>query len=331
VAIAAQQDKWFVRSVIIWNKLNPMPESCKDRPTESHEYILLLTKSAHYYWDIEAVREPLRDSTITRYQYDVGFHDKRFLLPKEEWVDSRRAYGYPQKRGLKTKGKQELGEQEQHHGQDIISRGAKGGVIEVEGDWLNDICPSCGRTWRRHFGVQSGKTTFIPCYPSGRNLRSVWSFSTESFSGAHFATFPRELPKRCILAATSEKGNCSKCGKPWVRITEKGDIVKGEWGHNQPVIGKHTESKESRGEMMSRYPPDCHYENKTLGWQPQCRCDANPEPALVLDPFSGSGTVGEVAKSLGRKAILIDISAEYCKLAQKRVEAISLPLKGIEC
>jgi len=63
VAISAQEDGWWVRSVIIWSKNNPMPESVTDRPTESHEYILMLTKSARYYWDADAVRrkyiEPL--------------------------------------------------------------------------------------------------------------------------------------------------------------------------------------------------------------------------------------------------------------------------------
>ncbi len=76
VAIAAQEDGWYVRSVIIWNKPNPMPESVKDRPTESHEYILLLTKSARYYWDMEAVREKyegevnhdLRDKSSEKYE-----------------------------------------------------------------------------------------------------------------------------------------------------------------------------------------------------------------------------------------------------------------------
>lgn len=58
LAIAAQEDGWWVRSVIIWSKSNPMPESVTDRPTESHEYILMLTKSARYYWDQQAVREP---------------------------------------------------------------------------------------------------------------------------------------------------------------------------------------------------------------------------------------------------------------------------------
>jgi hypothetical protein len=57
VALAAQADGWYVRSDIIWAKRNPMPESVTDRPTTSHEHILMLTKSARYYWDAEAVRE----------------------------------------------------------------------------------------------------------------------------------------------------------------------------------------------------------------------------------------------------------------------------------
>jgi len=64
VAIAAQEDGWWVRSVIIWSKPNPMPESVTDRPTESHEYILMLTKSKNYYWDADAVREKYSDVTI---------------------------------------------------------------------------------------------------------------------------------------------------------------------------------------------------------------------------------------------------------------------------
>jgi len=62
IAIAAQEDGWWVRSVIIWSKNNPMPESVTDRPTESHEYILMLTKSKNYYWDADAVREPISES-----------------------------------------------------------------------------------------------------------------------------------------------------------------------------------------------------------------------------------------------------------------------------
>jgi len=57
---------WWVRSVIIWSKPNPMPESVTDRPTGSHEYILMLTKSKKYYWDAEAVRQPYSPLTDFR-------------------------------------------------------------------------------------------------------------------------------------------------------------------------------------------------------------------------------------------------------------------------
>ncbi|KKN64713.1 hypothetical protein LCGC14_0488450 [marine sediment metagenome] len=66
VAIAAQEDGWWVRSIIIWSKPNPMPESVTDRPTESHEYILMLTKSAKYYWDADAVREKQLQQSMDR-------------------------------------------------------------------------------------------------------------------------------------------------------------------------------------------------------------------------------------------------------------------------
>ena len=67
VALAAQAEGFWVRSVIIWHKNNPMPESVKDRPTDAHEYIFLLTKSKTYWYDAEAVREPHADSTLERY------------------------------------------------------------------------------------------------------------------------------------------------------------------------------------------------------------------------------------------------------------------------
>jgi DNA modification methylase len=57
VAFALQADGWYLRSDIIWSKPNPMPESVTDRPTKSHEYLFLLTKSPRYYFDADAVRE----------------------------------------------------------------------------------------------------------------------------------------------------------------------------------------------------------------------------------------------------------------------------------
>jgi len=64
VAFALQADGWYLRSDIIWHKPNPMPESVTDRPTKSHEYLFLLTKSASYYYDADAIAEPYADSTL---------------------------------------------------------------------------------------------------------------------------------------------------------------------------------------------------------------------------------------------------------------------------
>ena len=63
VALALQDDGWILRSDIIWSKPNPMPESVRDRPTRAHEYIFLLSKSARYYYDSDAISEPIAMST----------------------------------------------------------------------------------------------------------------------------------------------------------------------------------------------------------------------------------------------------------------------------
>ena len=57
IAIALQDDGWWIRSEIIWHKPNPMPESVRDRPTSSHEKIWLITKSKKYYYDADAIKE----------------------------------------------------------------------------------------------------------------------------------------------------------------------------------------------------------------------------------------------------------------------------------
>jgi len=67
LALALQADGWWVRSAIVWSKPNPMPESVTDRPTSAYEHVFLLTKSARYFWDAEAVREPQTEGTIERF------------------------------------------------------------------------------------------------------------------------------------------------------------------------------------------------------------------------------------------------------------------------
>lgn len=143
LAFALQSEGWYLRSDIIWNKHNGLPESVKDRPTRIHEYIFLMAKSERYFYDHEAVKET---------------------------------------------------------------------------------------------GV-NGKL---------RNCRSVWTMNTEPCKEAHFATFPRELVRRCLLA----------------------------------------------------------------GSEPN---------ALVLDPFFGSGTVGEVCLQHNRRFVGIELNPEYVEIAERRL------------
>ena len=66
LAFALQDRGWYLRTDIIWNKPNAMPESVKDRPTRSHEYLFMMTKSEKYYYDVESVKEATGTSTRNR-------------------------------------------------------------------------------------------------------------------------------------------------------------------------------------------------------------------------------------------------------------------------
>ena len=185
VAFALRADGWYLRSDIIWHKPNPMPESVTDRPTKSHEYMFLLTKSAKYYYDAEAIKEKQTESTI-----------------------KRAAYGWNGRT-------------------DDNSNGSR-----------------TGSTFKRM--AETGEPIGTIPADGKRNKRSVWTVATVGNGcGEHFAVFPPKLITPCILAGC-------------------------------PVGG------------------------------------------TVLDPFGGSGTVGEVSENHGRNSILIELKPEYCKMAKKR-------------
>jgi DNA modification methylase len=75
LAFALRADGWWLRQDIIWNKPNPMPESVKDRCTKSHEYIFLLSKSKQYYYDNEAIKEPVKQDWGTRDRKNGKYHN----------------------------------------------------------------------------------------------------------------------------------------------------------------------------------------------------------------------------------------------------------------
>ena len=98
----AKGESWWLRSEIIWAKPNPMPESCTDRPTSSHEKLFLLTKSARYFYDAEAVRQPASQASLAQYSKpykgtdgkdytNTGVQNGRDI--KRRMVDKQRGHG----------------------------------------------------------------------------------------------------------------------------------------------------------------------------------------------------------------------------------------------
>lgn len=256
VAFALQADGWYLRSDIIWSKPNPMPESVTDRPTKSHEYVFLLTKSSRYFYDADAIREPYAESTFKR----------------AKSVNNAAA--------------------RKDNGTAINQRG-----LTAE---------------------QQTKAYSKVTETGGRNKRSVWHIATQSFSEAHFATFPEALVEPCIKAGTSARGACPECGAPWRRVVEH---VKGE---HDPAASddqrRRCAGRISGGTSSTTIGSKRQGYNKTLGWAPSCTCGCEETvPCIVLDPFGGSGTVAKVARDLGRSSILIEINPEYVQIAKKRL------------
>jgi DNA modification methylase len=177
LAFALRADGWYLRQDIIWAKPNPMPESVTDRCTKIHEYIFLFSKSRHYFYDADAIKEPA-----------IYAGDDRGSR-----TDSRRG---------------------------TMANSMSG----ITGDF--------------------------------RNKRSVWSVPTSPYSGAHFAVFPPELIEPCVLAGA-------------------------------PVGG------------------------------------------IVLDPFFGSGTTGEVAQRLGRNYVGCELNEAYKPLQKQRTQQPSLVLECV--
>jgi DNA modification methylase len=151
---------------------------------------------------------------------------------------------------------------------------------------------------------------------AGRNQRNVWHLATEPFPEAHFATFPTEIPRRCIKAGTSEKGACSACGAPWVRVVERAFIPQADVCAEKraKASNKGMDASNGWGDV-----PRGSMDTQTTGWAASCSCDAGVVPCVVLDPFLGSGTTLLVADQLGRDGIGIELNAEYAAMSKARI------------
>lgn len=158
LAFALRADGWYLRQDIIWSMPNPMPESVKDRCTKSHEYIFLLTKSPAYYFDAEAIAEPVAPATIARLKQDTARQEGSYMP------------GYTKK---------------------MTAKAPRYGGSKYTSD------PS------DFYRTKSGNAYELR---EKRNKRDVWTVPTNKLRERHFAAFPEELIKPCILSGCPEGG-----------------------------------------------------------------------------------------------------------------------------
>jgi DNA modification methylase len=283
VALALQDDGWWLRDEIVWHKPNPMPSSVTDRTTPAHEMLYLLSKRAHYYYDAEAIKEAFSAASIARLT--------QASIVDQQGGDKADQYDLM---GLNARsGSRRPNEIVAGLAQKIVRKPAGWDTADGAHSTLRHTAPAVASSGNkeRKFGVDPDSS--VPWEGTTRNKRSVWTIASEPFPDAHFATFPTALVEPIIKAGTSEKGCCAACGAPWRRIVKR----------------------------RFRRQADVSAAKETTGWRPSCQCDAGIVPALVLDPFGGSGTVGLVADRLGRRAVLIDRSEAYAQMARTRLVA----------
>lgn len=267
--LALLTDGWTIRNTIVWEKTAPMPESVQDRLTRSWEPIYLLAKGDRYYFDQEALRETAADSSKDR-----AYLGKRPTGPRQELQqqngihgksDSLRVYDRPSR-----------------NGRDVWTIGPEPANY--------DYCLACGRFYRG--SERSSIKKYAACDLATRREIRVEVCANCGASDAwvdHYAAFPSEIPRRAILAGTSERGACVECGTPWRRVAGQ------EWA------------------------PDC---------PPSCNADTfETRPCVVLDPFSGTGTTALTADRLGRVGVGIELSERYAALSRARIHA-DAPLFG---
>jgi DNA modification methylase len=166
------------------------------------------------------------------------------------------------------------------------------------------------------------------CHPAGANKRDVWTLSHTQFEGEHYAGFPLDLPKLCILASTSEKGRCADCGTPYKRMTERNSLERFDLDESDPRYrparydSKYDaiRTKEGNGQRFT--------EVISLGFAKSCKCQTEEVlPCIVLDPFSGSGTTGLVGLQLGRSYLGLELNEAYIKMTEQRFDGGSTLLE----
>ena len=312
LAIALQGDGWLVRSVIVWQKSSPMPQSLAGWAWRRCRQKICKAEQSFSYGLGQAcghggMRIPLASGGVQQ-------------ADKAQWADCP---GCPKCKD---------------HGGYVLRRGswrptsswepilmlAKQSGYYADGESVKT--PSQGYTPREFgrkdpsaYGLSELTGNMAPGVlwqdDGGANARDVLRIAAEPLSERHYAAFPTALVEWCLRAGTSAKGHCPACGAPWARVIEA-------TRYEPPVVAVGVRNVDaSRGDKTRKLCGSDYNESvrsETLGWRPTCSHDDLPPRApLVLDPFAGSGRVGVACARLGCDFVGVELSESYCRLAER--------------
>ena len=283
-----QRRGWRLRSDCVWAKPNPMPESVRNRPTRSHEYVFLLTKSNRDFYDVDGVRQPYRPAT--RLRLAQATFDTRSGGPKDYGGRSNRS---ARRALVNLKGRMMAPQIE-----DAPGRYSPLGANLRSVWWI----PTHGYP-EAHFAtfpetlaetcIRAGTTDHGACRKCGSPLRRVVEVDFKFLSKRLNPERPRSGFARPKPKGQADSISGSKATKV------------GGWNELPRAV---------------RIP-------RTVGWKSSCSCGTGETlPSVVLDPFAGSGTTLAVARRLGRRSIGIELKPEYADLARHRTS--SIPVGG---
>jgi len=208
VAFALQADGWWLRSDIVYSKPNPMPESVTDRPTKSHEYVFLLTKSGSTttwrHRDRRWVRWPERSPEPDWRWYDSANGDAERDTEPPHWRTAVVVGDDGKKRARWSRRNLWRGFDYFYDAEAIREPVKESSLARIS---QNGGRPKLAAARaRREAGHVRRRDTLRPDQlvpENGRNARSVWEITTQAYRGAHFATFPEALVERCILVGSA--------------------------------------------------------------------------------------------------------------------------------
>lgn len=321
VAIALQEAGWIVRQDVVWFKPAPMPESIDGVRWARCRVKVASQKAPKQLSSLASTsRGPSRDKVSNGEWIGGPQYVPCDGCPKCESND-----GYVLRRGawrpttshefvlMVTKADRYFCDAAV--AQEPVTGGAHSRV--------NGVHPKSHDADQRHEKQNGNFSAMIADTVESRNPRSVWRISSESYKGKHFAAYPTMLAWKCIQAATSKAGCCSACGAQYAPIIEKVrvptrpgiDTKVGEY----MVLDKDSPYQDHAGTICGNRDPQRHIAVKrTLGYRPTCGCQAESVPAIVFDPFTGSGTTLQVSVNTGRRFVGCEIAEHYLPLIQER-------------